>query len=96
MNELIRSFGSALDHGVWRRGRAYQRFGVPDFDSHPYSADSGSKYNDMAEEFWLHFYKVEEHGATPSMFSTVIGRNLATVIWKRKKKTKKSYKMILQ
>lgn len=38
--------------------------GVPGFDTHLYCADSGFKFDNMADEFWLRFYRTEGHGAT--------------------------------
>lgn len=38
---------------------------------HTYCANSGSSSDNIGEEFGLHFYRTERHGAT-SMFFTVI------------------------
>lgn len=48
-------------------GGSAKKVGVPELDSCLHCANSGSKLDNMEEEFWPHFYRTEERAAMLSM-----------------------------
>lgn len=76
-NEMIDSLGNALDLGIGRRGQAYH---MPNLTSTLVSIvrilAPNSMFDNKAEEFGLHFYRTEGHGANRSC---VTGDNATTL-----------------
>lgn len=75
---------NVLDRGIGTRGWTYHirtltllcKLWLSTAAESPYCANSGSKFENIMEDFWLHFYRREGHGAMLPKLFPVIGLSI--------------------